>query len=359
MTHGFNRRSLMLGAAALPVAGVAISPAWAQQATITGAGATFPRPVYERWAQAARDPVGITLNYQSIGSGGGINQITARTVDFGASDAPLAQAQLTERKLLQFPTVLGSVVLSANLPGVDDNALRLTPEIIADIFFGRIARWNDPRIVELNRDLRLPNLPVSPAYRADGSGTTFIFSTYLSRVSPEWRAGPGAGTAISWPAGNGARGNEGVSNIIRNTPGAIGYIENAYAVVNRMTTTQIRNKSGAFVKPETPQFLAAAAAADWSVPNFAADTIDLSGPTVWPITSPTYILLPIDPPADKVAASRNTMRFFDWAYRSGSDIARRLEYIPLPDATHAMVRAAWTANVKDPSGRPVWTPGAA
>lgn len=352
MTHGFNRRSLMLGAAALPMAGTA---ALAQQATITGAGASFPRPLYERWAQAAQAAIGVTLNYQSIGSGGGINQITARTVDFGASDAPLTTAQLTERRLLQFPTVLGSVVLSANLPGVADNALRLTPEIIVDIFMGRVTRWNDPRLVEMNRDVRLPNLPVSPAYRADGSGTTWVFTTYLSRVSNEWRDGPGAGTAVRWPVGNGARGNEGVSNIVRNTPGAIGYVENAYAVVNRMTTTQIRNKAGVFVRPEMPQFLAAAAAADWSVPNFAADTIDLALPGVWPITSPTYILLPTNPVADRVAASRNTMRFFDWAYRSGSQIARTLEYIALPEAAHGLIRAAWARDVRDPSGNAVWT----
>ena len=353
MTHGFNRRSLMLGAAALPMAGTA---ALAQAATITGAGATFPRPLYERWAQAAREAVGVTLNYQSIGSGGGINQITARTVDFGATDAPLTTAQLTERRLLQFPTVLGSVVLSANLPGVADNALRLTPEIIVDIFLGRVTRWNDARLVEMNRDIRLPNLPISPAYRADGSGTTWVFTTYLSRVSEEWRNGPGAGTAVRWPVGNGARGNEGVSNIIRNTPGAIGYIENAYATVNRMTTTQIRNKAGVFVRPEMPQFLAAAAAADWSVPNFAADTIDLAQPEVWPITSPTYILLPMNPVADRVAASRNTMRFFDWAYRSGSQIARTLEYIALPESAHGLIRAAWARDIRDPAGATVWTP---
>lgn len=354
-----NRRSLLAltaGAAATPFLA---REAFAQAATITGAGATFPRPLYERWSQAAREPLGVTLNYQSIGSGGGINQITARTVDFGASDAPLSTAQLTERRLMQFPSVLGSVVLSANLPGVADNALRLTPEIIVDIFMGRVARWNDPRLVELNRDIRLPNLPVSPCYRADGSGTTWVFTTYLSRVSDAWRTGPGAGTAISWPAGNGARGNEGVSNIIRNTPGAIGYIENAYAVVNRMTTTQLRNKGGRFLAPEMPAFLAAAAAADWTVPNFAADTIDLADPAAWPITSPTYILLPMDPPADKVAASRNTMRFFDWAFRNGGDIARRLEYIALPNAAHDLIRAAWARQVRDPSGAAVWTGTAA
>jgi phosphate transport system substrate-binding protein len=334
-------------------------PALAQQATITGAGATFPRPVYERWAQAAREAIGVQLNYQSIGSGGGINQITARTVDFGATDAPLTTEQLTERQLLQFPSLMGSVVLSANLPGVADNALRLTPEIVADIFLGRLTRWNDPRILEVNRDIRIPNLPIGPSYRADASGTTFIFTTYLARVSPDWRSGPGAGTSVRWPVGNGARGNEGVSNIIRNTPGAIGYIENAYAVVNRMATTQLRNKSGNFVRPEPPAFNAAAAAADWTVANFAADTIDLNGESVWPMTSATYILLPTNPPADKVEASRNTMRFFDWAFRNGGEIASRLEYIPLPAAAHDLVRAAWRERVRNPSGTPVWTPGAA
>lgn len=346
-----ERRTFLLSGAAL----LASTGAEAQVQTITGAGATFPRPLYERWAQAAREAISVQLNYQSIGSGGGINQIAARTVDFGASDAPLTTAQLVERNLLQFPTVMGSVVLSANLPGVADNALRLTPEIIADIFFGRITRWNDPRVAEFNRDIRIPNLPLSVAYRADGSGTTWVWTTYLSRISSEWRDGPGAGTSVRWPVGNGARGNEGVSNIIRNTPGTIGYIENAYAVVNRMPTTQIRNKAGNFVRPEPPAFLATAAAADWTVPNFAADTIDLTGATVWPITSPTYILLPTNPAADKVDSSRNTMRFFDWAYRQGSDIASRLEYIPLPGAVHDLVRTAWRDRVRAPDGRVIWS----
>ncbi|MCS6892375.1 MAG: phosphate ABC transporter substrate-binding protein PstS [Rhodovarius sp.] len=355
MTHGIDRRALLMGAAALPAAGSAL----AQQATITGAGATFPRPLYDRWGAAARDAIGISLNYQSIGSGGGINQITARTVDFGASDAPLTSAQLAERSLLQFPTVMGSVVLSVNIPGVPDNALRLTPELIIEIFFGRVQFWNDPRLVELNRDLRLPRLPVSVAYRADGSGTTWVWTTYLSRISEEWRNGPGAGTSVRWPFGNGARGNEGVSNIIRNTPGAIGYIENAYAVVNRMITTQIRNKAGQFVRPVPETFLATAAAADWSAPNFAPDTIDLALPNVWPATSPTYILLPTNPVADRVAGSRNTMRFFDWAFRHGSQIASSLEYIPLPTTAHDLIRAAWARSVRDPAGNPIWTPSAA
>lgn len=354
-----NRRSLFALAASGVAAPAIFRPAFAQPVQITGAGATFPRPLYDRWSAAARDAIGVSLNYQSIGSGGGINQITARTVDFGASDAPLTAAQLTERNLLQFPTVMGSVVLSVNIPGVADNALRLTPELIIEIFFGRVQFWNDPRIVELNRDLRLPRLPVSVGYRADGSGTTWVWTTYLSRISEEWRNGPGAGTSIRWPFGNGARGNEGVSNIIRNTPGAIGYVENAYAVVNRMITTQIRNKAGNFVRPVPETFLATAAAADWTAANFAPDTINLALPNVWPATSPTYILLPTNPVADRVVGSRNTMRFFDWAFRNGSQIASSLEYIPLPSSAHDLVRAAWGRAVRDPAGNAIWTGSAA
>nr|WP_274607317.1 phosphate ABC transporter substrate-binding protein PstS [Paracraurococcus ruber] len=338
-------------AASAPLLG---RPAFAQQAQITGAGASFPRPVYERWGQQAREAIGLQLNYQSIGSGGGVNQITNRTVDFGASDAPLPAAQLAERSLLQFPTVMGSVVLIVNLPGVADNALRLTPEVLADLFLGKIARWNDARVAELNKDLRLPNLPVAPVYRADASGTTFVFTTYLSRVSEAWKAGPGAATSVQWPGGQGARGNEGVANTVRNTPGAIGYTENAYATVNRLITTQLRNKSGNFVKPEMPNFLAAAGAADWTAANFAADIIDLAGAEVWPIVAPTFILLPTNPTAERVEASRNVMKFFDWAYRSGTEAARRLEYIPVPEPVQNAVRSAWR-NVKAPGGSAVWT----
>jgi phosphate transport system substrate-binding protein len=354
-----NRRTLLLGTGAALAAPLMIPTrsALAQQATITGAGASFPRPVYERWGAAAREAAGIALNYQSIGSGGGINQITNRTVDFGASDAPLAEAQLRERSLLQFPTVMGSVVLIVNLPGVADNALRLTPEVVADLFLGNITRWNDPKLAELNRDVRLPNIPVSPAYRADASGTTFVFTTYLARVSDAWKNGPGAGTSVQWPRGQGARGNEGVSNTVRNTPGAIGYTENAYATVNRLVTTQLRNKAGNFVRPTMESFMAAAEQANWNVPGFAADLIDLQGANTWPIVSPTFILLPTNPAADKVEGSRNTMRFFDWAFRNGADAARRLEYIPLPNTVHDQIRAAWASQVKGPNGQALWPVG--
>ena len=348
------RRNLLALAAGVAAVPALSRPSLAQLAPITGAGASFPRPVYERWGQAARQGAGVQLNYQSIGSGGGINQIANRTVDFGASDAPLPTAQLQERNLLQFPTVMGSVVLIVNLPGVTDNALKLTPEVVAELFLGRITRWNDAKLAALNPDLRLPNLPVSPAYRADASGTTFVFTTYLSRVSEAWKAGPGAATSVQWPVGNGARGNEGVSNAIRNTPGAIGYTENAYATVNRLITTQLRNKAGNFVRPTMEAFQAAAATADWSVPNFAADMVDLPGADVWPIVSPTFILLPTNPVAERVAASLNTMKFFDWAFKNGGQAARRLEYIPLPDPVHTAIRAAWSA-VKNPSGASIWT----
>jgi phosphate transport system substrate-binding protein len=350
-----QRRTFLLAASAATAAPL-LAPriASAQQAQITGAGASFPRPVYERWGQAAREAAGVQLNYQSIGSGGGINQITNRTVDFGASDAPLSADQLRQGNLLQFPTVMGSVVLIANLPGVQDNQLRLTPEVLVELFNGRIARWNDPKVAELNREVRLPNVPVAPVYRADASGTTFVFTTYLSRVSDAWKNGPGAATSVQWPGGQGARGNEGVANTVRNTPGAIGYTENAYATVNRLVTTQLRNKSGAFVKPDMPAFMAAANTADWNTPNFAADLVDLNGAAVWPIVSPTFILLPTNPAADKVEASRNTMKFFDWAFKNGGDAARRLEYIPLPDPVHTAVRAAWS-GVKAPGGQQVWS----
>jgi phosphate transport system substrate-binding protein len=352
-----NRRTLLLGTGAAMAGSAFLGPksAFAQQAVITGAGATFPRPVYERWAAAAREAINIQLNYQSIGSGGGINQIRARTVDFGATDAPLTVAQLTEGNLMQFPTVMGSIVLIVNLPGVQDNQLRLTGELIVDIFFGRVTRWNDARIVEANRDLRLPNLPISVAYRADASGTTWGFTNYLARVSQPWRDGPGAGTSISWPTGQGARGNEGVSNAVRNTPGAIGYAENAYAVVNRLITTQIRNRAGNFVRPVQETFIAAAGAADWSVPNMAPDTLDLPGANAWPMTVGTYILLPTNPAADKVEASRNSMRFFDWAYRNGGRIAQQLEYIPLPESVTNVIRANWARQVRTPAGGAIWS----
>lgn len=332
-----NRRSILLGAGAaltLPFA------ARAQDvAQITGAGATFPNPIYQKWAEAARAAINVQLNYQSVGSGAGINQIRNRTVDFGATDAPLSAERLTEGNLLQFPTVMGSVVPIVNIPGIEADQLRLTGEIAADIYLGKITRWNDARIVGINPGVNLPNLAIAPAYRADGSGTTFVWVSYLSAVSPEWKDKVGVGTSVRFPAGTGARGNEGVAGTVRQVRGAIGYVENAYAITNRLTTVQLRNKAGNFVKPEQATFMAAASAADWNVPGFAANIINTAGANAWPIVSPTFILLPTNP--TDAARSVHVRRFFDWCFANGDAMARELEYIPLPDATKTAIRAAW------------------
>jgi phosphate transport system substrate-binding protein len=332
-----DRRSLLLGASAaltLPVFG-----AKAQTAQITGAGASFPNPIYQKWAEAVRNAIGIQLNYQSVGSGAGINQIRNRTVDFGATDAPLNAQQLTEANLLQFPTVMGSLVAIVNLPGIAEDQLRLTGPLLADIYLGKITRWNDPQIVALNPGVSLPNLAIAPAYRADGSGTTFVWVSYLSAVSPEFREKVGVGTSVRFPAGTGARGNEGVAGTVRNVRGAIGYVENAYAITNKLVTTQLRNNAGNFVKPDHKAFMAAASAANWNVPGFAANVIDTPGADSWPIVAPTFILIPTNP--TDATRSANVRRFFDWAFANGSKLAEELEYIPLPTSVHDAVRAAW------------------
>jgi len=335
-----NRRTFLLGAGAalsLPMSG-----ARAQGAQITGAGASFPNPIYQKWAEAARGAIGVQLNYQSVGSGAGINQIRNRTVDFGATDAPLSAQQLTEGNLLQFPTVMGSVVPIVNIPGVENEQLKLTGEVLGDIFLGKINRWNDQRIAALNAGVNLPSIAIAPVYRADGSGTTFVFTSYLSATSTEWKDKVGAATSVRWPVGNGARGNEGVAGGVRNTRGGIGYVENAYATANRLVATQLRNKDGNFVKPTMENFLAAASNANWSVPGFAANIIDQAGANSWPIVSPTFILLPTNP--QDAARSANVRKFFDWAFANGDAMARELEYIPLPEATKTAVRAAWRAQ---------------
>lgn len=343
-----SRISNILGAA---LAGAVLLASSASAQQITGAGASFPNPIYQKWGEAAQKANGIQLNYQSVGSGAGLTQARNRTVDFGASDAPMAAAQLAEHKLLQFPTVLGSLVAIVNVPGVADNQMKLTGELLADIYMGRITKWNDPKLVELNRGLTLPNLAIAPVYRADGSGTTFVWVSYLSAVSPEWKEKVGVGTSVKWPSGTGARGNEGVAGTVRNTRGAIGYVENAYAVQNKLVSTQLRNRAGNFVLPSHDSFVAAASNADWSVPNFAANLIDTQGATSWPIVAPTFILVPTDPKDASRAA--NVLKFFDWAYANGNKLAEELEYIPLPKAVQDAVRNAWKSEIKGPDGRPV------
>jgi len=342
-----SRRVLLASLAAAPFAGAA--SALAQATQVTGAGASFPNPVYQRWGEGAK-AAGIELNYQSVGSGAGVNQIRNRTVDFGATDAPLGQQQLAEGNLMQFPTVMGAVVPIVNIPGVADGQLRLTGELIADIYLGKVTRWNDPRIVEMNAGVTLPSLAIAPVYRADASGTSFVFTSYLAAVSEEWKTRVGAGTSVRWGTGAGARGNEGVAGTVRNTRGGLGYVENAYASVNRLAVAQLRNKAGQYVRASMEAFQAAAASADWNAPGFAANLIDQAGATSWPIVSPTFILLPTNP--QDPARIRAAMRFFDWAYTGGDAAARELEYIPLPDAVKQQVRAAWGRI--SVGGQPAW-----
>ncbi len=333
-------KTLTLALATMLVAG----PVAAQQ--ITGAGATFPAPVYAKWGEAAKAAIGIELNYQAIGSGGGQNQIMNRTVDFGASDAPVDGPKLTENKLLQFPTVMGAVVPIVNLPGIEANAVKLTGPVLADIYAGKISKWNDPRIAETNAGVALPNLAIAPVYRADGSGTTYVFTSYLSAVSADWKDKVGAATSVKWPAGNGAKGNDGVAATVKQVRGAIGYVENAYATQNKLTTTQLRNKAGAFVAPTLAAFSSAAESGDWKgAKNYAVNLIDTAGPTSWPIVSATFILLPQDP--KDAARSHAVIKFFDWAYNNGSAIASGLEYIPLPKSVQDAVRVSWKSDIKN------------
>ncbi|MFC3124580.1 phosphate ABC transporter substrate-binding protein PstS [Pseudoroseomonas globiformis] len=344
-----SNRLLALAAGMVAAIGVTAG-ASAQQAGITGAGASFPAPLYQKWGEAARQATGIQLNYQSVGSGAGQTQIRNRTVDFGATDAPMSAEQLEQNNLLQFPSTMGSIVPIVNIPGVTDHQLKLTGELISDIYLGKITRWNDPKIVELNRGVELPNIAIAPVYRADGSGTTFVWVSYLSAVSPEFQQKVGIGTSVKWAAGTGARGNEGVAGTVRNVRGAIGYVEHAYAAQNKLTTTQLRNKAGKFVTGTSEAFQAAAANADWSVPNFAANLVDTGGETSWPIVTPTFILLPKNP--TDTAKTQNVMKFFDWAYSAGDGVATQLEYIPLPPAVEDAVRKSWSSIQVD--GKPVW-----
>jgi phosphate transport system substrate-binding protein len=312
---------------------------------ITGAGATFPAPVYTKWGEAAKAALGLELNYQAIGSGGGQNQILNRTVDFGASDAPMDPAKLASGKLLQFPTVMGAVVVIVNLPGVAINQLKLTGELVSEIYAGTITKWNDPKLTALDTGVAMPNLAIAPVYRADGSGTSFVFTSYLSAVSPQWKDRVGAATSVKWPAGTGAKGNDGVAATVANTKGAIGYVENAYATENKLTTVQLRNKAGNFVTPTLASFQAAAASGDWAdVKNFAVNLIDRPGESSWPIVSTTFIELPKDPKDEE--RSKNVLKFFDWAYKSGDEIAANLQYIALPAPVKEAVRAAWAAEIK-------------
>lgn len=321
---------------------------------ITGAGATFPYPIYAKWAEAYKAATGIGLNYQSIGSGGGIKQITAKTVDFGASDMPLSPEQLKKNGLVQFPTVMGGVVAVVNLKGVEAGQLKLTGEVLAKIYLGQIAKWNDPAVVGLNPGVSLPDRAITVVARSDGSGTTFIFTNYLSKVSADWKSKVGENTAVEWPTGIGGKGNEGVAAYVKNTEGAIGYVEYAYALQNKLGYVLMRNKAGEFVKPESKAFQAAAANADWSsAPGYALLLTEEPGKESWPITGATFILIHAN--QSDPARGAEVLKFFGWAYANGGKMADQLDYVPLPPSLIGMIDKTWHNEIKGPDGRPVWT----
>jgi phosphate transport system substrate-binding protein len=320
----------------------AASAAWA--ADISGAGATFPFPIYAKWADAYKNETGNGLNYQSIGSGAGIKQIRAKTVTFGATDAPLEAKELDKDGLAQWPMVMGGIVIVVNLPGVKPGDLVLDGPTIADIYMGKITKWNDPAIKKLNPNLNLPDLAIANIHRADGSGTTFNFTYYLSQVSPAWNSSIGSATTVEWPSGIGAKGNDGVANNVATTPGAIGYVEFAYAEQNKLTFASMVNRAGKTVAPTMDAFQAAAASADWSVPGFYQILGNQPGDKSWPMTAATFILM-YKKPKD-VAASNEALKFFRWAYDKGDDMAKQLDYIPMPDNVVKLVEKMWDADVQ-------------
>jgi phosphate transport system substrate-binding protein len=328
--------------AALGAALIVSAATLAQAASISGAGATFPAPVYAKWAEGYKAATGTSLNYQAIGSGGGIRQITANTVDFGATDKPLKPDDLATSNLVQFPTVVGGVVPVVNLPGIKSGQLKLTGPLIADIYRGVIKKWNDPLLAKVNPGVSLPNLPITVVHRSDGSGTTFIFTTYLASKAAHWASQVGANDSVAWPVGLGGKGNDGVAAFVKQTPGSIGYVEYVYAASNDLTYTLLQNKSGAFVSPTAGAFAAAAAGAKWSsAPNFYLLLIDQPGAGAWPISGATFILIHKD---QKNGAE--VLKFFDWAYKNGDAAASQLAYVPLPASVKDLIRKSAFSQVK-------------
>jgi len=337
----------------IAVAGIlagAVLPALAMD--ISGAGATFPYPIYAKWADAYKKETGVGLNYQSIGSGGGIKQIEARTVTFGATDAPLSGADLDKNGLVQFPMVMGGIVPVVNLAGIKAGDLVIDGPTLANIFLGNIKTWDDPAIKKLNPSAKLPSQAIAVVHRSDGSGTTFNFAYYLAQVSPDWKTKIGFNTSVEWPVGIGAKGNEGVSQNVSQTNGAIGYVEYAYALQNKMTYTKMINKDGKTVSPTSDAFQAAAANADWnSVPGYGVILANQPGATSWPMTAATFILIPHQP--QDPAAATEALKFFAWAYAKGAKMAEELDYVPMPGKVAAEIEAMWAKSITDPNGKPL------
>jgi phosphate transport system substrate-binding protein len=342
------RMTATLVAAAGLIAAVATSSAGATD--ISGAGATFPYPVYAKWADAYKKETGDNLNYQSIGSGGGIKQIQAKTVTFGATDLPLKADELDKHGLTQFPTVMGGVVPVVNIQGVNAGSLVLDGKTLGDIFIGKVKKWNDPAITALNPSLTLPSQAIAVVHRSDGSGTTFLFTDYLSKVNPDWQSKVGANASVEWPVGIGAKGNEGVAGNVGQTRGSIGYVEYAFAKQNKLAHANMQNKDGKTVSPEIKAFQAAAAGADWAnTPGFGVILTNQAGAGSWPITGATFILIHKQP--TNPAAATAALKFFDWAYKKGGKMAEELDYVPMPDALVSMIEKSWAQNIKDASGK--------
>ncbi len=338
---------------ALAAAGMAMTLSTVAAAEITGAGATFPYPIYAKWAESYKKVSGTGLNYQSIGSGGGIKQIKAKTVDFGASDMPLQAEELEKEGLMQFPAIMGGVVPVVNLEGLKPGQLKLTGAVIADIFLGKITKWNASEIAALNPGIKLPADDISVVHRADGSGTSFLWTDYLSKVSPEFKSTVGAGTAVKWPVGVGGKGNEGVAANVQRIKGSIGYVEYAYAKKNNMQHAQLQNRDGQFVQPDDDTFKAAAAGADWAkTPGFAVILTNQAGKHSWPITGASFILMhKTQADADK---AKEALKFFDWAYKNGGAMAADLDYVAMPAPVVKLVQDAWKSQLKDGAGKAIW-----
>jgi phosphate transport system substrate-binding protein len=322
-----------------------LGAASAQAADITGAGSTFVYPILSKWSDTYNKTTGAKINYQSIGSGGGIAQIKAGTVTFGASDKPLDPKELAETGLAQFPTVIGGVVPVVNIEGVDAGKIRFTGPLLADIYQGKVTKWNDPAIAQINPDLKLADAAITVVHRSDGSGTTFNFVNYLSKVSPEWKSKVGEGTSVSWPAGVGGKGNEGVAAYVKQIKGSIGYVELAYALQNKMAYAAVQNSAGQFVQPSLASFQAAAASADWkNAKDFFLVITNAPGENSWPITASVFVLVYKQP--KNAAGTKATLDFFKWAYENGGKQAEELDYVPLPKALTEQIEAYWQAEIK-------------
>lgn len=348
-----SKRILFAGLATVLAGSVSLANA-ASVKQINGAGATFPYPIYAKWAEKYAREKGVKLNYQSIGSGGGIKQIKAKTVDFGASDAPLKAEELSKLGLMQFPMVMGGVVPVVNVPGIKAGEMKLSASVLADIYLGKIKKWNDAAIKKDNPSLKLPAMDITVVHRSDGSGTTWIYTNYLSKVSKTWAKQVGNNKAVAWPTGVGGKGNEGVASYVGRLKGAIGYVEYAYALQNKMSYAKLRNHDGHYVSPNSATFQSAAANADWAnAPGFYMVLTDQPGKNSWPITGATFIL--VYKQQAKTEVGQEVLKFFDWSYHHGNSMAEKLDYVPMPETVVKLVEKTWASSIKDANGKAVWT----